>query len=110
MAETGEPSPDLTQPYDASDPEQVQKRRTKAGRRKAEDKKVIKKLLETREGRAWYWELLARAGVFTTSMPSDANAIKMAFAEGRREFGLFLITQVPPDKLILMMREQGANG
>lgn len=107
MAETEEPSPDLTQPYDASDPDQVQKRRTKAGRRKAEDKKVIEKLLETREGRAWYWSHLEAAGVFQTSFSSDALA--MAFKEGTRNFGLRLLAEVPADKMLLMMREGRGN-
>jgi hypothetical protein len=52
----------------------------------------IKWLMSSKRGRRIMWRLLDRAGVFRLSF--NTNAMAMAFAEGNRNEGLRLLSQV----------------
>lgn len=75
--------------------------------RTAED---FRKLLETQWGRRIVWRLLESAGVFRSAF--SPNALEMAKAEGRREYGLFWLNEmmnVTPDKFVAMLNEREAK-
>lgn len=68
-------------------------------------------LLSSKRGRRMAWRQLERAGVFRLSF--NTNAMQMAFAEGARNEGLRLLSQihaVSPDAYPLMLRESLDEG
>ena len=68
---------------------------------------VIFGLMSTSPGRAYIWEQLSAAHIFSTSFALDA--LQMAFSEGERNAGLRLLNDIMdtcPDEFILMMRER----
>lgn len=94
-------------PYDASDPEQVNKQRVKAGRKKTKRLEVIKRLMDDKDGRAWVYELLERGHIYHTSfVPGDSHA--SAFKEGERNITnqlLIDVTAAASEEYLLMIRE-----
>lgn len=79
-------------------------RAQQAARLEAED---IKWLASSKRGRRIIYRFLERAGVWRISF--DANALKMAFAEGRRNEGNALIALINmhcPDRYMDMIKEQ----
>lgn len=95
--------------HDASNKEQVDKRKRDAGRRRKQAEEVIKQLMSTPGGRAWFWEQLTLANIFSTTFVSG-DPMASAFQEGQRNFGLRLlaqITKVAPDAYLLAMKENG---
>lgn len=52
----------------------------------------LKWLMSSKRGRRIVWRLLEQAGVFRLSF--DANAMKMAFNEGNRNFGNRTMSQI----------------
>lgn len=97
------------QPYDSSDPEQVEKAQEAAKLREAEMDKAVALLLDQPFGRAWLWRELEMAGIFRSTFSSDA--MQLAFLEGQRNRGLWLLAQVTrinPEAYVLMMREAAA--
>jgi hypothetical protein len=70
----------------------------------------FKWLMGTKRGRRIVWRLLDQAGVFRLSF--DPNAMRMAFAEGNRNFGnktLAMIHALCPELYHVMTKEQ-TNG
>ena len=66
----------------------------------------VRWLLKHRQGRRIAWRLLERAGVYRLSF--NTNAMSMAFAEGNRNFGLALLTQIHrlcPEQYPVMLAE-----
>ena len=96
-------------PYDAGDPVAV-KERTKAARRHEDaNKKVLRQLMGSNEGRAWTYELLSLCHVYQSAF--STNAMTMACAEGERNIGLRILAdlmQACPERYIEMLKE--ANG
>lgn len=111
MADEGPEAPVVVDDsFDAADPKQVNARKRRAKLRAAADDEVVKTLLGSFAGRAWVWRKLSEAHIFETSFKSDVN--QMIFAEGERNSGLRLLSQVmrvAPDSFILMSKEN-ANG
>lgn len=72
----------------------------------------LKWLMSSDRGRRIMWRLLELARVFTLSF--DANAMRMAFNEGRRGYGLEILSQLMtacPEQYPAMLKEhQNANG
>ena len=67
----------------------------------------LKWLMSNKRGRRIVWRLLEQSGVFRLSF--DTNAMKMAFAEGNRNFGnrtLSLIHSHCPELYTTMVKEQ----
>lgn len=93
------------QPYDAGDKSAVRKRKTSAKRKREAELSEMRWLLSHRSGRNIIWRILERAGVYQTSF---AEPNLMAFKEGAREQGLYLLTEVfeaDPDAYLTMMKE-----
>lgn len=94
--------------FDASDKDQVDKRKRSAGRRAAAHKRVVADLLATPDGRNWVWALLEESHIFQPSfVPGDPHAT--AYRDGERNGGLRLMAQIPPESMMLLLKEQG-NG
>jgi hypothetical protein len=103
----GSVHPDEPVAFNANDPEQVQKRQIESLRREKESREVLVTLLSSRAGRAWMYELLDACHIYRTSFRSDA--MEMSFAEGERNIGLRLLSQITataPDALLLMLSER----
>lgn len=66
-------------------------------------------LMANAQGRRIVWRLLQRAGVYTSSFSHSGSV--MAFNEGRRDMGLFLLAEVsdasPSGLLKLITENQG---
>ena len=94
-------------PYDASDPEAIEKAKAASGLRQSGLDKVLAGLLADYDGREGVWDLLSRCNCYETSfVPGDPG--EMAFREGRRTIGLSLIADVVrtyPEGYVLMQRE-----
>jgi hypothetical protein len=91
------------------DPElaRAQKREAKAAKAKrAQDDAVVQSLMSSPAGRAWMLSHLEICSIFGTTFTGDA--LRSAFAEGRREIGLRLLADImhaAPDAYIQMMKE-----
>lgn len=63
----------------------------------------IRKVVSTREGRRFLWRLLAEAKVFGSCFTGNSATF---FNEGRREFGVFLLTEMlQADKQAYMLMQ-----
>lgn len=85
--------------------EDAEAKRKKA-KRNAEDFKLV---METKHGRSFIWGQLERAGVFRAV--SVADHAQMAFAEGMRNNGLYLLAQIDSicPELYDIMRAEARN-
>jgi hypothetical protein len=79
--------------YDPTDPDAVasEERLAAAGRQR--DLADLRAVLGMAEGRRWLWRVLERGGAFQTSYDPD-SPLRMAFAEGRRSIGLWLLAEL----------------
>jgi hypothetical protein len=71
--------------------------------RKADD---VKRLMSSRWGRRFMWELLAAAGTYQQTF--NTNAMQMAFNEGKRSVGNQLLAYVQatcPERFVEMLKE-----
>ena len=90
----------------ASDTRQIRAARKAAKALEAERATVIFTLMSSSAGRSYVHDWLVRSHVFQTSFSNDPY--RTAFAEGERNAGLRLLTDVmssAPDQYISMMRE-----
>lgn len=86
--------------------EETQQRDRLAQVNEAED---FKWLMGSKRGRRIVWRLLDRAGVFRLSF--NTNSMAMAFAEGNRNEGLRIMTQIHTlcPELYSVMTKENAN-
>lgn len=103
--------PDFSErPYDANDPEQVNLRRRKAGRKAKEQRDFLADVMVRKEGREWVWSLLTVTHVFVSSaQPNDPYTTY--FREGERNIGLRILSDVmraAPEMYVLMQEEANA--
>ncbi len=66
----------------------------------------VKWLMNSKRGRRIVWRLLERAGVYRLSF--DTNAMRMAFNEGNRNYGLLTLDTIQkacPDLLAVLLKE-----
>ena len=94
-------------PFDASDPDQVNFARIKAGRKHTERLRVVRALMENKECRAWLYELLAFCNIggspFVQGQP-DATAFKL----GQQNVGLMILSDInssAPELYMTMISE-----
>jgi hypothetical protein len=92
--------------YNASERKDVRRAEKdfKIAERQRQD--AIRGIMSVVGGREWMWGLLSRCHVFTSSF--NPQALAMAFAEGERNVGLQLVSdimEIAPDSYVLMMRE-----
>ena len=82
-------------------------------RRQAKDSEEadFKWLMGSRRGRRIIWRQLMRAGVFRLSF--NTNAMSMAFSEGSRNEGLYIISRINslcPELYQVMVKENNDKG
>lgn len=95
------------EPYNAAERSHVKAAQKAARFADRERGDIVKGLMSTVSGRAWTHNLLERCHVFASSF--SENPIRMAFAEGERNIGLQLLSDLmtfTPDTYVLMMREK----
>lgn len=68
---------------------------------------LLNDLMQDENGREFVWHLLDFSGVNASIF--NTNALTMAFAEGRRSYGLDLQRLIAPDFYHLMLREEHAR-
>lgn len=94
-------------PYDASNPQQVNEARKKAGRKKKARLEMIAGIMELKAGRLWMYDLLASCHVGGTPfVQGDPYATHLKIGElnvGNRL--LADIGESAPDKYMLMLKE-----
>ncbi len=101
-------SPDHSAPaYDASNPEQVNLQRRKAGRIAKEKGDFIAGVMAGKDGRRWIYGLLEAAHCFRTSYVAG-DPYATAFSEGERNQGLRILSEVmrvAPAQYTIMIEE-----
>lgn len=93
--------------FNAGDPTHVGERKVTAKNAESERLAGLGHLLSTKQGRAWYWNLLGKCGVFVTSFTGNSATF---FNEGKRHIGLELIAELTrefPDHYMTMIKENG---
>lgn len=97
----------MTEQYNAEDPKQIEKARKKAEREKFARDEVIRKLMSTKDGRAWVHHILTMADMWGSPIVSGdaygtynnigmANLAKLIWME---------IEDVVPESYALMVKE-----
>lgn len=92
--------------YDASDPDQVAKRKGDEKRQREREVNDLRAVLQTDQGRRVMWRLLEHCGVFRSTF--TGHGARDAFNEGARNVGLFVMGELiaaDPDALTAMMQE-----
>jgi hypothetical protein len=96
--------------YDPTDPQGLDDAREEAGKRARADQETeesdIRWLMTCEQGRRIVWRLLSKSGVFQSSF--DPMAMQMAFNEGKRNYGLYMLELVHtscPELYRPMMKE-----
>lgn len=93
--------------YNASDAEQVAKKRRASGKKRKSDEDIVKTIMSTQPGRAWILSILESCHIFAMSYTGEA--LSSAFNEGERNVGLKLlatVTRAAPDEYALMLKEK----
>jgi hypothetical protein len=102
MAEfTEETPPEPENPYDASDPVQVESRKRKSKRKENRVDNYTKQLMSSPDGRAWMFSLLEMAHLYSESQTERD--------EGERRLGLKILARINracPDMFIQMMADR----
>jgi hypothetical protein len=92
--------------YDASDPKQVKDRIKQLRVQENIKDDLLRRIMETREGRSWFFEILESAHIWRSSF--SVEALAMGFAEGERNMGLRLLADLMracPARYIEMVQE-----
>jgi hypothetical protein len=96
--------------YDASDRKHVKEALKASKISDRQVKGVVRGIMSSPQGRQWVFELLSQCHLYSSS--HTGNALNTAFAEGERNMGLVILSQVMsacPDQYILAMREADAR-
>jgi hypothetical protein len=96
--------------YDPTDPEQVASAERLRARERQRDLADLRAVLALPEGRRWLWRVMAETQAFRSSFDPD-SAARMAFREGRRAVGLWLLdalAEAAPDAFPSLMAETWA--
>lgn len=92
--------------YNTSDPAQVNKARKRAARTRADRLEFVKAAMDVEQGRAWFYDLLARCRVF--NLPFNADPYITAFKCGELNVGNQVLSDIQdanPDQYVRMVRE-----
>lgn len=97
----------IQETYDASDPEQVQKRKSKAGRKRKVEVDVVGALMADRNGRAWLYGLLEMTHIYESCF-TEGRADATAFLLGERNVGLRILADMQnyPELFMQLMQER----
>lgn len=94
------------QPYDASDPVQVNNARKKAARLERERLDFVKAILDLPQGRKWMWQLLERCYIHSNPVAlGDTHATYQNL--GRQDIGKSLLADAMqfPEEYVQMAKE-----
>ena len=83
--------PQETKAYDAGDVAQTKSKKTKYELIQDREASELKAVLDTYEGRAVFWRLLSKCGMYKDSMTGDNRTF---YYEGRRSIGLDVIEMI----------------
>lgn len=104
-------------PYDASDPEAVERARRAEGRQRRDDDDVIRNLMRTREGRSWMFRFLTACHIYEDCVGFDREAridVQATFFNlGMRNVGNMVLAKVQraaPQKYVEMLTEGNSRG
>lgn len=91
---------------DTGDIKQVNKKKTKMQLRRMKENEWLKEILSKEGGRDFIWRLLIQCGVYDTSFTGDAP--HTFFNEGKRQIGLWLLTEIDEadNRSILLIHEE----
>lgn len=95
--------------YDASDPKEVNRARQKASRRRSAELDIIRGVMTTQAGRAWFYRYLGTFGVFQTPFTAGQTDTT-AFKSGLQHAGHIMqedIMRAAPDLYMKMCQEGG---
>ncbi len=94
------------EPYDTSDPEQVNKAKKRASRKREDRLKFVAAAMQHPEGRAWFYDQLVFCKVFST--PYTENPYDTAFRCGQANIGLRILADIQDaaSKEYLLMIEE----
>ena len=87
-----EDTKDSTPAYDAGNPRHVERRQKSAKTTRLQRNEDVRWLMGEQRGRRFVWYLLAKAGLFRSSLASTAELT--AFNEGRRDLGLAVLADL----------------
>lgn len=79
--------------YDPNDPDAVASEERLAAAKQQRELSDLRAVLSTAEGRRWIWRVLEQTAAFRASYDPD-SPLRMAFAEGRRSTGLWLLAEM----------------
>jgi len=98
-------------PYDASDPEQVNQARKKAGRKKRGTLEFVKAIMTVPQGREWMYDMLVICKVFGSPLvPGDTHYTYHNL--GEQNIGKKLLQDIntsAPDEYVMMIKEANAR-
>jgi hypothetical protein len=103
----GEADELAVKPFDASDPESVNRARKKAGRKKVNRLRIIEAVMEQPEGRKWMYEVLNMCHIYSTPFV-QGDPYASAFQMGEQNIGNMLLADVQaaaPANYLLMCKE-----
>ena len=91
---------------DTGDVKDVKKKKTKAQLRRLKENEWLKDILSRPGGRDFIWRLLTQCGVYDTSFTGDAP--HTFFNEGKRQIGLWVLTEIDEadNRSILLIHEE----
>lgn len=93
--------------YDPTDPDAVASEERLAASKARRELADLRTVLSTAEGRRWIWRVLEQTAAFRASYDPD-SPIRMAFAEGRRSTGLWILAELQaaaPDAFASLIAE-----
>lgn len=100
------PAPDDVS-YDTSDPVQVNQKRKKTGRTRADRLEFIKAAMQHEQGRGWFYDILSFCKIFETPYVSG-DSYGTTFKVGQQNCGLRILAdlqEAAPTDYMLMLKE-----
>lgn len=79
--------------YDPTDPDAVASEERLIAAKQRRELDDLRAVLSLPEGRRWLWRVLEQTAAFRASYDAE-SPIRMAFAEGRRSTGLWLLAEI----------------
>lgn len=96
----------MTDQYDAGDPVQYKKRKTKTQLKREQELEELKLVMSSPQGRAFLWRLLAKTGLYEEVFTGNSTTF---YKCGKQAIGLWLLGEITSsDKLAYIKMQQEA--
>lgn len=95
-------------PFDASDKQQVDEKKRRAGRDARRARDVLAGLVSLQDGRRWLWDLMKDLMTLDKQVMVGDTGYAQGFHDGQREVGLRMMRMVAkadPANFVLMLTE-----